>query len=130
MSEQSGDLTTSWRIMLAGAWIAAFFAYAAIWQATVQIGFSTWWVGPRSQPTNAAIKLLPFFLVLAVALWVIFNVQRVIIASVVGVILTAGIAIPDFSRSTRIAITELAITALLGLVTVAAATGRLDSERG
>ena len=34
---------------------AAMFAYAAVWQASVQLGIATWWVGPRSQPTPAVV---------------------------------------------------------------------------
>jgi hypothetical protein len=114
----------AWRVMLALAWFAAFFAYAAIWQASVQIGISTWWIGPRAQPTNVAVRLIPFALALTTALCVIYNVERIIRVSFIGVALGVAIAIPDFSRSTGLALAELAIPAMIGLVTVAAMSGR------
>jgi hypothetical protein len=119
-----GDLALSWRIMLGLAWLVAFFAYAAIWQASVQIGISTWWIGPRAQPTNVAIRLIPFVLVLVVALCVIYNTAKLLRSSFIGVLLCAAIALPDFSRSTGLAVAELVIPVMLGLVTAAAMSGR------
>lgn len=109
---------------MGAAWIAAFFAYAAVWQASVQIGIGTWWVGPRAQPTNILIKVLPFALCLALAICAVYNAPRLLRLSAAGAALAALGAIPDFSRSVGLAITELLIAAFLGLATAAAVTGR------
>jgi hypothetical protein len=110
--------------MLTVAWCAALLAYAAIWQASVQIGISTWWLGPRAQPTNPAIKMLPFALALTVAVSVIYDVRRPIRVSAAGILAAVAIGLPDFTRSTGLALAELLIPASLALVTAAAMTGQ------
>ncbi|MEP1125596.1 MAG: hypothetical protein ABJH68_17070 [Ilumatobacter sp.] len=119
-----GDLTTPWRVMLGLSWLTAFFAYAGVWQASVQIGISTWWVGPRAQPTNVAVKLIPFYVTLVVALLVVYNIRWIVRWSAAGVAASALIAVPDFSRSVGLGIAESLIAGLLGVVTLASLTGR------
>lgn len=119
-----GDLATPWRVMLGVAWIAAFFAYAGVWQASVQIGISTWWLGPRAQPTNVAVRLIPFYLSLVVGLLVVYNIRWIVRWSAVGVASTALIAVPDFSRSIGLGIAEAVIAGLLGVITLASLSGR------
>ena len=104
--------------------MVAFFAYAAVWQASVEIGIATWWIGPRAQPTNLAVKALPFMLCITMAMCVVYNAPRVLRLSALGVVLAAAGALADFSRSNGLAVTELLIAALLGVVTAAAVTGR------
>ncbi|MFT4659315.1 MAG: hypothetical protein ACI8V4_003512 [Ilumatobacter sp.] len=124
-----GDLTFPWRAMLAMSWIMTFFAYAAVWQASVQIGIGTWWLGPRGNPAPAALKLMPFGLSLAMALLVIYNVRRLVRVSLVGVALAALISIPDFSRTTGLGVAEVTIAGFLGLVTVSALSGQYRQVR-
>ncbi len=119
-----GDLTASWRGFLAAGWVAAFFAYAGVWQASVQIGIGTWWIGPRAQPTNIVVRLLPFFLVLTVCLLLAYNVRWILRWSGLGVAAALLISIPDFSRSVGLGIAEATIAGLLALLTLAATTGR------
>ncbi len=118
-----GSLTSTWRILLGLAWTAGFFAYAAVWQASVQLGIGTWWIGPRADPTPTLLRLLPFLVCLVMILGVVYGVRRL---PAVGVVLGLGLvafAIPDLSRSTSLAITELIVAALLVVVSVLARTG-------
>jgi hypothetical protein len=124
IGSRPGDLTPKWRYTLTAAWIIAFFAYAAIWQASVQIGIGTWWVGPRAQPTPTLVRVLPSLLTISIALCAIYNVPRLVRLSAMGVLLSAIVAVPDFSRSISLGVAELIIAGMLGLVTVAALTGR------
>jgi len=119
-----GDLSGSWRVMLGLAWVTAFFCYAGIWQASVQIGIGTWWVGPRAQPTHVAVKLIPFVLTLAMGLLVVYNVKSLVRWSAAGVVGAALVSLPDFSRSVGLGVAEAIIAGLLGLVTVASLSGR------
>ncbi len=110
--------------MLGLGWITSFFAYAGVWQASVQIGIGTWWVGPRAQPTNVAIKLIPFYLALIVALLIVYNVRWIVRWSATGVAVAALISVPDFSRSVGLGTAEAIIAGLLGLITLASLSGR------
>ena len=113
-----------WRLLVGAAWIAAFFAYSAVWQASVQIGIGTWWLGPRAQPTNTLVRVVPFVLCIAMALCALYNVSRLLWLSMLGVALAVVISVPDVSRSVGLGVAELAIAGLVGLVTAAAFTGR------
>ena len=119
-----GDLTGRWRVVLAVAWVLAFFAYAAIWQASVEIGIGTWWIGARAQPTPTFVRVLPSLLSISMAMCAIYNVPRLVRLSAFGVVLATIVAIPDFTRSIGLGVAELVIAGLLGVVTVAAGTGR------
>ena len=121
---RNGDLTPRWRYVLAAAWVIAFFAYAAIWQASVEIGIGTWWIGPRAQPTHTVVRVLPSLLSISMAMCAIYNVPRLLRVSAAGVVLATCLAIPDFSRSIGLGVAELVIAGLLGLVTAAALSGR------
>ncbi|MFN3255168.1 MAG: hypothetical protein ACE37B_05700 [Ilumatobacter sp.] len=111
-------------MLLAVGWLAAGFAYAAVWQASVQIGIATWWVGPRSEPTPAAVRMIPFVVVLLMALAVLYNVRGLLWLSVIAAGGTVLIAVPDFSRSAGLALTELVISLSLLILSAVASTGR------
>ncbi len=117
-------------MMVGAGWVAAFFAYAGVWNASVQIGISTWWIGPRAQPTNIAIKLIPFLLAVFVTLLVLYNVQRLVAWNAAAVALSALISIPDFSRSVGLGVAEATIAGLLALIAAASLSGRYRSEGG
>jgi hypothetical protein len=119
-----GDLTIPWRVLLGLSWLIAFFAYAAVWQSSVQIGIGTWWLGPRADPAPTAVKLIPFGLSLAMTLLVIYNVPRMVRVSLAGVALAALISVPDFSRTIGLGVAELIIAGLLGLITVSSLSGQ------
>ena len=63
-------------------------------------------------------------LTISIALCAIYNVPRLVRLSAMGVLLAAIVAVPDFSRSISLGVAELIIAGMLGLVTVAALTGR------
>jgi hypothetical protein len=121
---RAGDLTFSWRFVLGMAWALAFFAYAAVWQASVQIGIGTWWLGPRAQPTDVYVRVIPFILPLVVPLLLVYDIRRPVLVSMVAALGAGLIALPDVGRATLLGVVELAIAALLLLVSLAATTGR------
>lgn len=125
---RNGDVTFSWRVVLGLAWVLAFFAYAAVWQASVQIGIGTWWLGPRAQPTDVYVRLIPFVLPLLISLLLVYDVPRPVWFSTAAALASALIAVPDFGRTASLGTVELVIAALLLLVSVAATTGRVRSR--
>lgn len=90
----------------------------------MQIGIGTWWIGPRAQPTNIVVKLLPFLLCLAVLVCVVYNVAHLVQISAIASGLAAVGAIPDFSRSVGLGAAEMIVAGLLAVVTATALTGR------
>ncbi len=118
-----GQLTTAWQIMVAATWAAVFFAFAATWKVSEEIGIGTWWLGPRALPQPLVVSLIPFGLALAMAFAAIYNVARVASISLVGSVGVALIAVFDISRSGGLAAIEFAIAAAAALVSLGARSG-------
>src|SRR5688500_16766755 len=55
-----GELTGGWRLVTVVAWIAVVLGWSAVWNTSVQLGLSTWWIGPRADSTPVVVRLAPF----------------------------------------------------------------------
>jgi hypothetical protein len=115
-----GQLTVAWQIMLAASWSAAFFAFAAVWKTSEEIGIGTWWLGPRAQPQPLLIRSVPFVITMLMGLLAVYNVRRIALMSITASIVVAIIAVLDISRSGGLAAIEFAIAASMLLVSVGA----------
>lgn len=120
-----GQLTVGWQIMLAACWTAAFFAFAAVWKTSQEIGIGTWWLGARSQPQPIAIRIVPFALTLAVGMVALYNIRRTAWVSAGASIAIAVGAAFDMSRSGGLAAIEFAIAGSMLLVSIGAALGAI-----
>lgn len=121
---RAGELDVLWRTVLAACWIGVFFAFAAVWKASEEIGIATWWLGPRSDPQPPLIRLSPFILALAVGLIVISNRREAVWVSYGGAVVIGVLAALDVSRSGGLALVEFAIAGAVLLVTTASFAGR------
>ena len=90
-------------------WVMVFFAYAAVWKASDEIGIGTWWLGSRSQPTPIPVRLIPFALAFAVALLATYNVRRLPWIGTSAAVLLAVMAVFDFACSIGLAIVQLGV---------------------
>jgi hypothetical protein len=126
---RAGELTPGWRIAMAIAWIAVVLAFAAVWNTSVQLGRSTWWLGPRGEPTPRIVQFVPFVAPVAMVLASIDNIRWVAIAGIGAAIVTAGVGIGDIGRVPAIAAVELAIAIAAGAISVAALTGTYRTRR-
>ena len=122
-------LTPLWRSLFALAWVGGFFAYAAVWQASTQLGIGTWWIGPRAQPTPSWVRLLPSAITLGMVVLAAYGVRRLPTIGVGASALLLLGAVPDFARSTSLALTEVAIALALMATSAAAFTGLTSSRR-
>ncbi|WP_394931755.1 hypothetical protein [uncultured Ilumatobacter sp.] len=123
IQQRPGQVTTGWQMLLGAAWTASFFAFAAVWKTSQDIGIGTWWLGARAQPQSVMIKIIPFVLIIVVGLAAIYNLRRVALVSLAGSVGVALIAVFDISRSGGLAAIEFAIAASLATVSVGALTG-------
>lgn len=120
---KAGQLVVAWQIMLGLTWTAAFFAFAATWKASEEIGIGTWWLGPRADPQPVAVKIIPFAVCVFFAMLAIYNVRRVASLSAAGSLVVAAIAVVDIERSGGLALIEFAIAGAVLLVSLGALTG-------
>lgn len=122
-SLRPGQLAISWQFMVGVTWLLAFFAFAATWKASEEIGIGTWWLGARAQPRPLLVRLIPFALTVLVMMFAVYNVRRVALVSLVGSVAVAIIAVFDISRSGGLAAIEFAVAGATALVSVAAFSG-------
>ena len=118
-----GELTLSWRVGTAVTWVAVVLAFAAVWNASVQLGLSTWWLGPRGAPRPRVIQLLPFVAPMLMVLGTINNVRWLGWYGLAAAGGLAAIGIGDLGRVASLAATELAIAGAAGAISLASLTG-------
>jgi hypothetical protein len=116
-------MSVPWRITTAIAWIAVILALAGVWNASVQLGLGTWWLGPRSSPQPVYVRMLPFVPAVVILLAVINNLRGIAWAGIVGAATVAVVGIVDLGYVRRLAWVELAIAAAALAVSVASFTG-------
>jgi hypothetical protein len=120
---RAGDLVRPWRIASVAAWALVVFAYSTVWKTSVELGIGTWWLGARSSPQPLLVRLIPFAVAIGFGLLSSYPVKRLPWFNVVGALVLAAIAVPDFSRSVGLAVIELTIAVAVMLVAVGSFTG-------
>ena len=124
-----GDLSVGWRAVTAGTWIAVVVGLAAVWNTSVQLGLSTWWLGPRSDPQPWLVRFSPF---VAPVLMLLATVNQVRWLGWYGLVAAAAIGVVaagDVGRVTSIAVVEFAIAGAAALVSIASFTGTYRQDR-
>lgn len=120
---RAGDLTVGWRIVVAALWIGVTVAFAAVWSVSSQLGLSTWWLGPRSDPRPQLMRLLPFVVPVLMTLATFNNVRRLALLGVAASLVTAAVGLADLGRVIELALLELLVAAIALVVSVASLTG-------
>lgn len=127
-SLRAGDLVPSWRIASVAVWALVVFAYSTVWKTSVELGIGTWWLGARSSPQPLPVRLLPFAIAIGFGLLSSYPVRKLPWINIVGALVLAAIAVPDFSRSIGLAVIELAIAVAVLLVAVGSLTGVVKTD--
>ena len=120
---RTGELSIGWRFAMIALWVGVVLAWSAVWNASVQLGLSTWWLGPRADPTPAVVRLLPFVAPAIMLLAIINNARWVAYAGLVAATALAAIAIGDLSRVRNIGLVELAVAVVAGVASMASLAG-------
>ncbi len=118
-----GDLSSGWWLATLFTWILVIGALAAVWNVSVQLGLSTWWLGPRGYPRPHLVQLCPFAAPAFMVLSLINGVQRLPWRGLVASIVVAAVGIGDLWRVPRLGAVELLIAAAAAAVSVASTTG-------
>ncbi len=127
---RAGELTVGWRIITVLTWIGVVLAMATVWNVSVQLGLSTWWLGPRGQPQPRVVQLSPF---LGPVLMVLGTINQARWLGYFGLLVSAVIAafgIGDLSQVGSIATVELVIAGLAAAVSIASLTGTYRRDPG
>ncbi len=109
--------------MVVTAWVFAFVTYMGVWKASDEIGIATWWLGPSSDPQPLVVRLIPFVVTATFGIVASYNVVHMPLIGLIGAGILAAIAIADLTRSTGLAVVELAIAVAMLLVAAASFTG-------
>lgn len=121
---EPGRLTPAWRAVVAVTWVGVMAAWAAVWNASVQIGLSTWWLGARGDPQPAVIRLVPFMIAGVVVIAALNHLRATPWIGVAAGVALGLIALGDVGRVDRLALVEGLIALVAIAVSAVAATGR------
>lgn len=124
-----GELTAGWRLVTAVTWALSVLAWAAVWNASVQLGLSTWWLGPRADPAPLPLRLLPFVVPVVSVLGAINGVRHLPWLGLAGAAVFAGYGLGDLDRVPRLATVELLVAAAVLTVVLASLSGMYRSPR-
>ncbi|MEO6158762.1 MAG: hypothetical protein ABIQ39_14190 [Ilumatobacteraceae bacterium] len=124
-----GQLTSGWSSLFIVGWVGVVLGFAAVWKSSWTLGFSTWWLGPESDPRFPVILVLPFILPLAMVAAALRNMRYLPFAGMLTAIATALIAWGDVGRQNRFALVEFALAGGGLLVSVAAIAGMVRNDR-
>lgn len=119
-----GELAPVWRVAMAVTWVAVMAAWAAIWNASVQIGLSTWWLGARGDPQPAIVRLIPFLIAGVVVVAALNRVKATPWIGIGAGVCLGLIALGDLGRVDRLALVEGAVALAAIAVSAASLTGR------
>jgi hypothetical protein len=120
---RAGQLTLGWRMVMAITWVGVIAAFAAVWNTSVQLGLSTWWLGPRGDPQPQVVRLLPFVAPLAICIAVFNNLRRLPYLGLGAAVVVALFGVGDLGRVAELAALELLIAGIAAAVSAAALTG-------
>jgi hypothetical protein len=118
-----GELSPGWRIITMLTWLAVILAFSAVWNASVQLGLSTWWLGPRGQPRPLVVQLTPFVAPVLIVLGTINHVRWLGWWGLAASAVLAAYGIADLGNVTSIAALELLIAGLAAASSIASLTG-------
>lgn len=125
----AGELTTAWRIVTALVWAGVFVAFIAVWKTSVELGMSTWWLGPLGDPMPAAVRMLPYVPPTLMVVVTLSSNRFVPYAGLIASAVLTVVGIVDLTNTTgsavpRIGLVELAIALAGWLVSIAGFAGR------
>jgi hypothetical protein len=125
---RAGELTPAWSTVVLAAWVGIALGFAAVWNSSVKVGLSTWWLGPRSEPRLILLSLIPFVMPLAVIGAAAAKLKYVPLLGIVASAVTAAIAAGDVGRVPGIAAIEFALAGAGLLTSIAAFSGMYRAD--
>ncbi len=120
-----GQLTRRWSTVFWVAWTGVVGAFAAVWYSSRITGFSTWWLGPETEPRLIFVNLLPFVAPIALAVLAFAGRPWMPWFGILGAVATALVAWGDVGRVNGYAVIEFTLAGGGLLVSVAAFSGML-----
>src|SRR3954451_14539980 len=120
---RNGQLTHGWKLVLTCGWVAVILAFAAVWKSSWTLGYSTWWLGPQSDPRFVGLLVLPFIIAIGVLVLALANVRYAAIVGIVGAFALINIAWGDVGRQIKFAVVEFSIAGGALLISAACLAG-------
>ncbi|MEY4175061.1 MAG: hypothetical protein RI900_2226 [Actinomycetota bacterium] len=127
-----GRLTPGWGTITWLAWTGVVAGFAAVWYSARITGFSTWWLGPESEPRFIGISLLPFVAPLAMIAGALRGARRLPWAGIAASLWCAAFGIGDLGRVNGYAAVEFLLAGgglVVSLATFAGLVRPITDER-
>jgi len=116
-------MSLGWRAVTAATWVCVILALAAVWNASVQLGLSTWWLGPRSEPRPRIVQVSPFIAPVMMVLGAVNQVRWLPVLGVAAAGVVAAVGLGDLDRIESLATIEIVIAVAAALVSLASLAG-------
>ncbi len=120
---RNGQLTHGWKLVLICGWVGVILAFAAVWKSSWTLGFSTWWLGPQSDPRFVGLLVLPFVIAIGVLVLALANVRYAAIVGIVGALGLINVAWGDVGRQIKFAVIEFSVAGGALLISAACLAG-------
>ncbi|MEJ7799810.1 MAG: hypothetical protein WKF60_04775 [Ilumatobacter sp.] len=118
-----GDMSLGWRTVTAATWICVILALAAVWNASVQLGLTTWWLGPRGESRPRIVQVGPFLAPVLMVLAAVNQVRWLPAFGVAAAGVIAAVGLADVGRVTSLATIEIVIAIAAAVVSLASLAG-------
>jgi hypothetical protein len=125
-----GQLTPAWRVVYIVGWVCVLLGFGAISRTSVNLGLSTWWLGPSSDRRFLLIQVLPFVPGAVLVAFAARNMRFLPYFGAIGALLLGAIAGGDLGRFNRLAATEFIVAAAALLISLSTFAGVLRTDDG
>jgi hypothetical protein len=120
----AGQLTRTWQLATVAMWGATFVAFGGVWKASRELGLSTWWRGPSSDPQPFLVTLIPFVGPAVMVVAALYGVRRLPWYGLAVSAVTILVGLGDLGRVSRLGVVEIALGAATAVFSAASLTGR------
>ena len=120
---EPGDLVASWRIAIVATWALVVFVYSASGRRASSSASAPGGSARGPIRSRRSCGLIPFAVAIGFGLVSSFHFKRLPAITLLGAVVLALIAVPDFSRSVGLATLELITAGAVLLVGLGSLTG-------
>jgi len=122
MNVTSGNRT--WRRLATASWFGVALCQVAVAVTSRNIGKSTWWLGPESNPRFPLVWAIPFLITIAAMVATQRPSKYTIVVHLACVASLAAVATGDVSNSPGVAMLQYVVAAIALLVSLVSLAAR------
>lgn len=120
-----GQLTPAWRVVFIVGWVCVLVGFGAVSRTSRNLGLSTWWLGPASDPRGMPVQLVPFVPGAVMVVLAARNQRFLPYFGAIAAMALGAVAAGDLGRFDHLAVAEFVIAGAALLISVSTFAGLL-----